>query len=249
MSRLKKQRPPQESNLTATKSQPAKANYTTKTGIRKAVRIIPRNVHQEEYLEYLLDVEKMIVLASGCAGTGKTYLAMLAAIKALSEKTVEKIILCRPLVGVDDESVGFLPGDLKEKLAPWLIPLFDVLSEYYSQKEIDNLLENNTIEITPIGFMRGRNIRNTFVIVDESQNATQNQIKAVFTRLCDGSKLVVTGDNDQTDKRTGENGLLRFKNLLEKYGEAKYIASIEFDHKDIERHPVVSEVLKIFGDY
>jgi phosphate starvation-inducible PhoH-like protein len=249
MSRAKQQRPPQESHSHTTKVQPEKANYTTKSGIRKAVRIIPRNVHQEEYLEYLLNEDKMIVLASGCAGTGKTYLAMLAAIKALSEKKVEKIILCRPLIGVDDESVGFLPGDLKEKLAPWLIPLFDVLSEYYSQKEIDNLLESNIIEITPIGFMRGRNIKNTFVIVDETQNCSENQLKTMFTRLCEGSKLIITGDNDQTDKKNGSNGLLKFKNLLDKYGEAKYIASINFDHKDIERHPVVSEVLKIFGDF
>jgi phosphate starvation-inducible PhoH-like protein len=225
---------------------PNKINYTTKTGIRKEVRIIPRNIHQEEYLEYLLDPEKMIILAHGPAGSGKTTLAMLAAIKALSEKIVKKIILCRPAIAIDNESHGFLPGTIEEKMAPWLIPLFDILFEYYSKKEIDFMVENKIVEVTPLAFMRGRNLKNCFVILDESQNASLSQVKTVMTRLCDGSKLIITGDNDQSDRKTGENGLLFFKNALEKYGENKYISSIEFDHSDIERHPVVGVVLDIF---
>lgn len=248
MPRNKKQRPPQDSNYPSTKLQPIeKANYTTSKGIRKAVRILPRNIHQEEYLEYLMDDEKMIVIASGCAGTGKTTLAMLTGIKALSEKKVNKIILCRPTVGVDDESIGFLPGDVNEKMAVWTQVFFDVLAEYYSQKEIDNMVENKIIEVVPLSFMRGRNIKNSFVILDESQNTTKNSMLCLTTRLCEGSKLIITGDNEQSDKRNGENGLLIFKNAIKKYGETIYISSIEFDRLDIERHPVVTEVLNILN--
>jgi phosphate starvation-inducible PhoH-like protein len=237
-------------NLELTAKEPVeKAHYTTKSGIRKAVRIIPRNVHQEEYLEYLLDPQKIVILAHGPAGCGKTFLSMQAGIKALSEKTVDKLILCRPAIGVEDEDHGFLPGDINEKMQPWVQPMIDVLYEYYSGKEIEMMVENKIVEIIPLMYMRGRNIKNAFVIADEFQNATISQCKALLTRLCENSKVIMTGDNAQSDKRANENGLLLFKNLLEKYGEAKYIASVEFNHKDIERHPVVSEVLKIFGDF
>lgn len=249
MPRNKKQRPPQDSQskYPTTKLQPIeKANYTTNKGIRKAVRIIPRNLHQEEYLEYLMDDEKMIVLAQGPAGTGKSVLAMLAGIKALSEKKVSKLILSRPIVGVDDDDLGFIPGTLLDKQMPWVRPLFDVLYEYYSTKEVENMLENQVIEVIPLMHMRGRNIKSAFVILDEAQNTSKNAVIAITTRLCDGSKLVMTGDNDQSDKRSGENGLLIFKNAIKKYGIPQYISSVEFDRTDIERHPVVTEVLNIF---
>lgn len=245
MSRIKKQRPPVDSSESKTPNN-SKATYTTKTGIRKAVRIIPRNIHQEEYLAQLLDPEKMIILAHGPAGTGKSVIAMMAAIKALSEKQVQKIILCRPSVGVDDEDLGFLPGDINEKMEPWVRPLFDVLYEYYSAKEIETLVENRVIEVAPLGFMRGRNLKDCFVILDEAQNCGKSQILALFTRLCDNSKLVVTGDNDQSDRKSGENGLLLFTRALALYGESEYISSIEFTRNDIERHPVVGVVLDIF---
>ena len=247
MSRTKNKRPSQE--FSSAPVQPEPAHYTTKSGIRKAVRIIPRNLHQEAYLDYLLNPDKIIILAHGPAGSGKTQLAMLAAIKALSEKKVDKIILCRPAITVDEESHGFLPGDLRSKITPYLIPLIDVLLEYYSSKDLENMLETGIIEMAPLAFMRGRNLKRCFVVLDEAQNASSSQIKVLFTRICDGTKVVVTGDNNQSDKRNGENGLQNFKNMVETYGECKYIANIEFNHQDIERHPVVTEVLRILGDF
>lgn len=245
MSRTKKVRSNAEFSEPTQKNNPETAHFTTKTGIRKAVKIIPRNVHQEEYLEYLLNPEKMIVLAQGPAGTGKSVIAMLAAIKAFSEKQVNKIILCRPSVGVDDEDLGFLPGDITEKLSPWVRPLMDVLLEYYSTKELATMIENKKIECLPLMYMRGRNI-SAYVILDEAQNASKKQILSVCTRLCEGSKLVITGDNDQSDKKNGENGLLFFSNAVKNREESEYISSVEFTTKDIERHPVVKEILEIF---
>ena len=243
MSKPRKQRPPQEASNT---SIPETPQFSTKFGIRKSVRIIPRNIHQEDYLAHLMDSQKMIVLAHGPAGCGKSVMAMLAAIKALSEKKVSKIILCRPSVGVEDENLGFLPGTVQDKLAPWVQPLVDVLAEYYSNKELSAMIENNVVEFLPLMYMRGRNIKDAFVILDEAQNASISQCKAVFTRLCDNSKLVVTGDNDQSDRKQSENGLLFFKKALADYGGSSYISSVEFNQKDIERHAVVSEVLDIF---
>jgi len=222
--------------------------FTTKSGIKKSVRIIPRNIHQEEYLEYLLDPEKVIVIAHGPAGSGKSLLAMQAGIKALAEKKIDKLILCRPAIGVDEEDHGFLPGDLNEKMEPWARTLLDVLYEYFNGKEIAMMLENQVIEIAPLMYMRGRNLRNCWMVFDEAQNCSASQIKTVFTRICENVKIVVTGDNAQSDRRSGENGLLKFKQMLAAAGPSKHIAQIEFDHGDIERHPVVEEVLHVFGD-
>ena len=244
----KNKRPPTEEDPIKPTHLVEKAHFTTKTGIKKAVRIIPRNKHQEEYLEYLMDPDKIIILAHGPAGTGKSTLAMLAGIKALSEKKVSKLILCRPSVGVSDEDLGFLPGDINEKLAPWVQPLIDVLLEYYGTKDLAAMIENKVIECLPLMYMRGRNIKNAFVILDEAQNSSPAQIKALFTRLCENAKLIVTGDISQTDKKHGEDGLLSFTQLLKKFGGSKYISQLEFAHADIERHPVVKEVLQILGD-
>jgi phosphate starvation-inducible protein PhoH and related proteins len=246
MKGIKKRRSLIENEKPTTKYQPIKAKFTTKSGIKKPIHIIPRNIHQEEYLEYLLDPEKMIIIANGFAGTGKTLLGMLAGIKALSEKKVNKIILCRPSVGVDDENLGFLPGDIDEKMGPWVQPLVDILLEYYPTKDLEKMIESKIIEFLPLMYMRGRNIKNAFVILDEAQNTVKSQMLCLCTRLCEGSKLVITGDNNQSDKQNGENGLYIFKNAIEKYGKSKYIASVEFGITDIERHPVVTEVLNIF---
>ena len=245
MSRLKKSsRPSDEQNYAPIPQETA--HYTTKTGIRKAVRIIPRNIHQESYLEALLDDSKIVVIANGPAGCGKTYLGMLAGIKMFSEKSVSKIILCRPNIGVDDNDIGFLPGDVTDKMYVWVRPMLDVLFEYYSKKDIENMIDVGTLEFAPLMHMRGRNIKNTFVILDESQNASISECKSILTRLCEGSKLIMTGDNDQSDRKNFENGLLFLQNSLEKFGGSKYIDCINFDFKDIERHPVVKDVLEIF---
>jgi len=166
-------------------------------------------------------------------------------IRLLQEGIVDKIIVTRPAVSVD-EDLGFLPGTLNEKMAPWTRPIFDVLGEYYQQKDIESMLYEGTIEISPLAYMRGRTFKDSYVIADEMQNATQNQMKMLLTRLGENSKMVVTGDLNQAD-RLKDNGLIDF---IEKVKGCKYehINVVQFDHKDIERHKAVAEVLKIYGD-
>jgi phosphate starvation-inducible PhoH-like protein len=215
---------------------------------RKTVHLIPKSLNQETYIELLTDETKHIVFATGPAGTGKTMLAMLAGIKAYKEGSVTKLILTRPAVGVDDEKHGFLPGNINAKMEPWTKPLFDVIQEYYSPREVARMLEEQIIEISPLAFMRGRNFRDSWIIADEMQNATPGQIKMLLTRLGEGSKIVVTGDLQQMDKKFfAENGLRDF--LAKLYSsESQRISSIEFTGRDIQRHPVVTEVLRLYGE-
>lgn len=219
--------------------------YVTK---KQTVSIIPRSLNQEQYVDQLLSQDDLIVFATGPAGTGKTMLAVLAALKAFKEGTIEKIIITRPAVGVDDEKHGFLPGDINAKMEPWTKPIFDVIGEYYSPKSIKGFIDEGVIEISPLAFMRGRTFKKAFVIADEMQNATPNQMKMLLTRLGEGSQMVVTGDINQADRRENENGLLDFKRLLEGFKNSEFIAITEFINKDIERHPAVKEVLAIYGD-
>jgi phosphate starvation-inducible PhoH-like protein len=215
---------------------------------KNRVEIIPRSLNQEHYLSLLLDSRKSIVIATGPAGTGKTLLAMMAAIKALKERQITKIILTRPAVGVEDEKHGFLPGTLQQKMEPWTKPLFDVLHEYYTTRDTQSMLENDIIEICPLAFMRGRTFKNCYIIADEMQNATPNQMKMLLTRIGENSRILVTGDVRQTDRKEGENGLLDFRKLLAEYEGSKYVSSILFNNKDIERHPAVEEILNIYGE-
>jgi len=204
-----------------------------------------RNANQKEYLRKLQDDNINIVLAIGPAGTGKTMLAVQHGIKLFQEGIVDKIVVTRPAVSVD-EDLGFLPGTLNEKMAPWTRPIFDVFSEYYQQKDIAKMLEEGVIEISPLAYMRGRTFKNAYIVADECQNTTINQMKMLLTRLGEGSKMVVTGDLAQAD-RMNDNGLIDFCNLLT--GKPlKHIDIIEFDHKDIERHHAVKEILSIYGD-
>ena len=175
-------------------------------------------------------------------------LAVVAAIKALRHGEINKIIITRPAVGVDDESHGFLPGDLNQKMEPWTRPIIDVMLEYYKPQEIDKMLEEKTLEIAPLAYMRGRNFRNSWIIFDEAQNATVNQMKMALTRLSAGSKMVVTGDLNQLDKQFKlDNGL---KDFIERLAasNSRAIGAVHFATKDVQRHPVVSEVLKLYGE-
>ena len=215
---------------------------------RKTVHLIPKSLNQEHYIELLTDQTKHIVFATGPAGTGKTMLAMLAGIKAFKEGQVSKLILTRPAVGVDDERHGFLPGNINAKMEPWTRPLFDVIQEYYSPREVARMLEEQVIEISPLAFMRGRTFKGSWVVADEMQNATPGQIKMLLTRLGEGSKIVVTGDTRQADRSDSDNGLLDFKGLVERYQQSKYVAGVEFECKDIARHPAVKEILDIYGE-
>lgn len=213
---------------------------------KQHVQIIPRNLSQETYLELLKNPKKYIVFAIGPAGTGKTMLGVQMAIKLYKEGTISKIIITRPAVSVDEEH-GFLPGDLNAKMAPWTRPIMDVFEEYYSPKDIAEMLEDGIIEISPLAYMRGRNFKNAFIVADEMQNATPSQMKMLLTRLAEGSRMVVTGDLNQAD-RPRQNGLLDFVNLYDEYSDHKMVAIATFEAKDIERHPVVKEILAIYKE-
>jgi phosphate starvation-inducible PhoH-like protein len=212
---------------------------------KQRVVMTARNSNQKTYLQKLQEESTSIVFAIGPAGTGKTMLAVMHGIKLYQEGLVDKIIVTRPAVSVD-EDLGFLPGTLNEKMAPWTRPIFDVLGEYYKAQDIAKMLEEGVIEISPLAYMRGRTFKNAYIIADEMQNATVNQMKMLLTRLGENSKMVVTGDLAQAD-RVNDNGLINFCNLL-KNKQMKHIDIVQFDHKDIERHDAVKEVLSLYGD-
>lgn len=214
----------------------------------KPIVLLPKSRTQEDYIELLDDPEKLIIFATGPAGTGKTMLAVLAALKAYKAGEIEHIVITRPAVGVDDEQHGFLPGDLNEKMAPWTRPIFDIIGEYYRQSEIAKMLDDRTIEISPLAYMRGRTFKNSWIIADEMQNATPSQMKMLLTRLGEGSKMIVTGDTRQADRKEDDNGLLDFQRLVQDYSRCKFVSGVEFDHRDIQRHPAVLEILKIYKE-
>ena len=209
------------------------------------VQIIPRNRSQEKYILELLDDTKNIVFGIGPAGTGKTLLACQTAVKAFLNGDVEKIVVTRPAVSAD-EDLGFLPGTLEEKMAPWTRPIFDVFREYFYSNEIESMISEGVIEISPLAYMRGRTFKNSYIIADEMQNATPNQMKMLLTRIGTGSSMIVTGDLAQADKLK-DNGLIDFVNHL-KTSNAKRISTVYFSSHDIESHEAVKEVLEIYGD-
>lgn len=210
------------------------------------VNIIPRNSAQENYLLNLCDYNKRIIFAVGPAGTGKTHMAVLQAIKDYKSGVVEKFIITRPTVTVDDEKFGFLPGDLNEKMNPWMAPIFDVFSEFYIPADIKGMMEDGTIEITPFAFLRGRTFKRAVVIADESQNTTPTQMKTLLTRIGEGTRIFVTGDVKQTDRKQA-NGLVDF---IERLDTKKYksFSVCKFTKDHVERDPLVSEILDIYGE-
>lgn len=214
---------------------------------KKQVRIVPRNKAQETYFLKLQDPNKTMLFALGPAGTGKTLLATQTAVKLLKEKQIDKIIVTRPAVSVDEQH-GFLPGTLEKKMEPWTRPIFDVFAEYYYAKEIQNMLLEGIIEVSPLAFMRGRTFKNSFILADEMQNATPNQMKMLLTRIGENSRMVITGDLKQAD-RIEDNGLIEFIRLLKTSSkDLKHVDIVNFGQKDIERHPAVKEILEIYGD-
>jgi phosphate starvation-inducible PhoH-like protein len=213
---------------------------------KRPVQLIPKSLNQEKYIMALLDENTDIVVVGGPAGTGKTYLAMLAAIKAMRSGECDRIILSRPAIGVDDEQHGFLPGDINQKMEPWTRPLLDVLREYYTAAEIAHMLEEQIVEIAPLAFCRGRNFKNSWIILDEAQNATPGQLKMIMTRIGINSKIVITGDIEQADRKTADNGLLDLQNRLGK-GVIPGLQLCHFELKDVQRHKIIEHVLKMYS--
>ena len=210
---------------------------------QKTVKIVPRNFKQDDLLGLLSDSTKPIVFATGPAGTGKTIVSTLFAIKQFKEGKCDKIIITRPAVSVDEQH-GFLPGTLVEKMAPWTRPIMDVFEEYYHPKEIEYLVEENKIEIAPLAYMRGRTLHNSFIILDEAQNATPMQMKMFLTRLGVTSKAIITGDITQIDLPRGfKSGLVEASEVLSKISGIDFI---KFNDVDIVRHSLVRKIAKAY---
>ena len=204
--------------------------------------VISRSKRQSEYIESLRNND--IIFALGPAGTGKSFLAVSVAITMLMEKKIGKVILSRPAVEAG-EKLGFLPGDMKEKVDPYLRPLYDALYDLFGYEIINKKIENGEIEIAPLAFMRGRTLKNSFAILDEAQNATSTQIKMFLTRIGENSRLVVNGDPSQIDLINKSNsGLKKSVKILK---DIKGIQIIEFDHTDVVRHPLVSKIIQAYN--
>jgi len=205
----------------------------------------PKNISQERYCKLLRDKSKKIVVATGPAGTGKTMFATEFGVRNFLLGNCEKLIFTRPSVSVD-EDLGYLPGTLEEKMAPWVRPIYDILYNFISPKEVTTLIEEKIIEISPLGYMRGRTFKNCWIVADEMQNSSVSQMKMLLTRLGENSRLVITGDLEQFDRIGELNGLDDFLNKF-KGKRSSSISSFEFQRNDIQREEVVKEVLEIYS--
>lgn len=212
--------------------------------VKSRVELLPRNVSQEFFIDQLEDTNKDIVFAVGPAGTGKTLLATLAAIQALKSGQVKRIVITRPAVSVDEQH-GFLPGTLVDKMQPWVLPILDYFYEYYTKQQVLNLIESGVIEIAPLAFMRGRTFHHSWIIADEFQNSTPNQMKMLLTRIGTNSKIIVTGDIQQHDRGFEVNGL---KDVLSRVQQVKGISVCKFSDSDVERHPIIESVLAMYNE-
>lgn len=202
-----------------------------------------KNTHQVQLIEKL--VVNDLIFATGPAGTGKTYIAIAMAIRALRNRMVRKIILSRPAVEAE-EKLGFLPGDLRDKLDPYLQPLYDALRDMIPAKKLEDYIKDGVIQIAPLAYMRGRTLSHAFVILDEAQNTTINQMKMFLTRMGEGSKFIVTGDITQIDLPSKvRSGLVESISILK---NVKGIANIEFDKADIVRHELVKDIVNAYAE-
>ena len=227
--------------------------FSTKNDIPKpknlAPKYSPKTPNQQIYQTHLKSPNTSIILGIGPAGCGKTLFACLTALDQLKKGNIEKIVLTRPIVPVEDEEIGFLPGTLISKMDPWTRPIFDIILEQYPQHELTMMLKNNVIEVSPLAFMRGRTFKNAFIIADEMQNSSPNQMLMLTTRLGTNSKLVITGDLKQSD-RTHDNGLrdLMYKLRLPQNQNLTDIKMVEMQYEDVERSQIVKTMLKIYED-
>ena len=208
---------------------------------------LPKTLNQQTYVDYMKNSNVSVVFGVGPAGSGKTLFACTSAIQELKQGFIDRIIITRPIVSVDEE-LGFLPGSVEQKMNPWTRPIFDIFSEFVSLSEIKQMVDNGVIEISPLAFMRGRTFKRSFIIADEMQNSSPKQMKMLLTRLGDDSRMVVTGDLKQSD-RSDDNGLYDFIHRLQMLELTNSsIQYVELNDSDIQRSPVVSDILKIYGE-
>jgi len=214
----------------------------------------PRSDNQRQYVAHLGDDSVPIVLGIGPAGCGKTLFACVSAIDGLKKGVYQKIVLTRPIVPVEEEELGFLPGTLVKKMDPWTRPLMDIFLEHYPQHEIDFMIGSGVIEISPLAYMRGRTFKRSFIIADEMQNSSPGQMLMLTTRIGEGSKMVITGDLKQSD-RCADNGLLDIMEKIRAHRKINGcdvscnvgIEMVEMNKGDIERSPIVSKILEIYN--
>ena len=204
----------------------------------------PKNKSQEIFLSSLKKKNLKVVIATGPAGTGKTLFSVEQGIKNFMKEDIEKLIFTRPVVTVD-EDLGYLPGNIEDKLGPYVKPIFDILYNFLPPQEVENLMKDKVIEIAPLGFLRGRTFKNCWIVADEMQNSSVSQMKMLLTRIGENTKLIINGDLEQNDRHNEINGLEDFLSKL-KNRRSDSISSVEFDKNDVEREKVVKEILEIY---
>jgi phosphate starvation-inducible PhoH-like protein len=208
----------------------------------------PKTDNQKKYIELLNN--KSLIVALGPAGSGKTLLACVTAIEMLQKGDIQKIILTRPMVSVENEEIGFLPGNLVAKMDPWTKPMFDIFSEYYTMPDIIGMIQSGKIEICPLAYMRGTTFHKSFIIADEMQNSSPTQLLMLSTRLGEKSKMVIMGDLQQSDSKTKINGLSDFLDKYDKRVENEIygIGLVKLDSEDVLRSEIVRQILKIYDN-
>ena len=211
------------------------------------LQYLPKTDNQIQYVKQLHDRNSSIVLGLGPAGTGKSLLACVYAIQLLKKQEINKIVLTRPIVTVENEELGFLPGNLVSKMDPWTKPLLDIFSEFYQLKELKQMMQNEIIEISPLAYMRGRTFKNACMIADEMQNSTPSQMLMLLTRIGENSKLILTGDINQSDRSMDENGLLDLIHKLQKK-KIPGISMTEMTQDDIQRSQIVANILDLYDE-
>ena len=214
-------------------------------------QISPKNANQKHYIEMLKKPNPYVVVATGAAGTGKTYLATQMGAQKLVNGEVDKIVITRPTVSVGPDDLGFLPGSLEKKMEPWLQPIYDVLQHHYSRGKIEKMIKDRVIEVAPLAFMRGRTFDHSWIICDEAQNTTKDQMLMVLTRIGQNSKLVITGDLSQYDRGFDVNGLSDLLTRLHRSKDTEdpmteYFDIVSFSNDDVLRHPVIPFILKMY---